>query len=328
MINDADQTEHSPMPAEAERIEGEMLVAAAERIVPPAGNRRDQAIRFLAGARASGLDLSHTFAVIDRSSQSRPPWARQACFAIPGPGRTAMLLPSPPLSSGPETERDREERDVCIRKSLESLASSDVKLAQALPDPADTWACEAFVRAGLREVGDLAYLSLVLSGSRRRPPEPPSGVELRRAGRLTRGADDRRRLLDLLDRTYEGTLDCPELCGMRDIEDILDSHLSAGEFDERHWLIARDATGDVGCCLVSLTDQGATGELAYIGFAPEARGRGLARWLLQTSIYGLRATRAQRLVCAVDRRNAPAARLYESLGFREFASRRALVIAV
>ncbi|MEL6796711.1 MAG: hypothetical protein AAFO89_07785, partial [Planctomycetota bacterium] len=95
MINDADQPENRSEPV-AMRVAGESLFAAAMRIVPQDGNRRDLAARFLAGARSSGLDLTHAFAVIDANAGGIEPVARQACFAIPGPGRTAMLFLSGP----------------------------------------------------------------------------------------------------------------------------------------------------------------------------------------------------------------------------------------
>ncbi len=323
-INDANQIEH-PESSGAERVEAGLLLAAAERIVPQGGNRRDLAARFLAGARSSGLDLSHTYAVFERTTGGREPLARQACFAIPGPGRTAMLLASPPRTTRPETRSDQDERDACVRNAIGSLADSDVRIAQALPDPSETWACSAYERAGMRLVGELAYLSRPLPGARVTPGALPPGVSIRPVDSLSPGSSGRRALTDLLARTYEGTLDCPELCGLRDADDILESHLAAGVFDPRHWLMAHEGGREIGCCLVSETADGATAELVYVGLVPEARVRRLARRLLETSISGLGSCRAQRLVCAVDRRNHPATRVYNALGFREFASRRALV---
>ena len=328
MINEPSQPENPGTPI-AHRVAGEALFAAAQRIVPQTGNRRDLAARFLAGARAAGLDLTHAFAVLDPNSNALIPTARQACLAIPGPGKTAMLFLSGPTRSVTEGEAADAERDACVRGAIGSIAQTDVNLVQALPDPADGWACACFERAGMQSVGELAYLSRRLGGGRPEArPDTPDGLHLRDPGELRTSAADRARLCDLLTRTYEGTLDCPELCGMRQAGDILESHLAAGSFDKRHWLIAHDGSRDVGCCLVSLNDDGATAELVYIGLTPEARGKGAARWLLQTSMWGLRTTPAQQVVCAVDRRNFPAARLYADMGFREFASRRALVMPV
>lgn len=325
MFNVSEEPENESK-AVAERVEGEELFAAAQRIVPQTGNRRDLAARFLAGARASGLDLSHAFAVLDRSSPGRAPTARQACFAVPGPGRTAMLFLSGPPVANRETGDADAERDACVRGAIASVATAGVRLVQALPDPAEEWACSCFERVGLRSVGDLAYLSRHLGGVRPESrPHTPEGLRLRDCGNLRAGSDNRSRLCDLLTRTYNDTLDCPELCGMRDVDDIVESHLAAGAFDARHWLIASDGSRDVGCCLVSLNDDGATAELVYVGLDPSARGKGIARWLLQTSMWGLRTTAAQQMVCAVDKRNTPAAKLYADLGFREFAQRRALV---
>lgn len=332
MINDPSKTENtgtgSPEPA-VTRVEGESLFAAAQRIVPQGGNRRDLAARFLAGARTSGLDLSHAFATLDPLAPASAPSARQVCFAIPGPGKTAMLFVSGPTRSIAEDATAAAERDACVREAIASVAQTEVTLVQALPDPAEDWSCSCFERVKMRDVGELAYLSKRLTGARpEHRPHTPDGFGLRDPGNLRPGSADRAQLCALLTQTYEGTLDCPELCGMRHADDILESHLAAGRFDPKHWLIAHDGTNDIGCCLVSLNDDGATAELVYIGLAPAARGKGAARWLLETSIWGLRTTQAQQMVCAVDRRNAPASRLYAGLGFREFAARRALVTPV
>ncbi|MEO1583072.1 MAG: GNAT family N-acetyltransferase [Planctomycetota bacterium] len=323
MTNEPAQTENTDQRT-AERAEGELLLAAAERIVPPSGNRRDTAKRFLAGASASGLDLSHAFAVIDRGSSGRQAWARQACLAIPGPGRTAMLFVSPP-SAADETEADRVERDACIRASIASLPPERVAVAQALPDPSDHWTTQAFERAGMLQVGDLAYLSRSMHARASRPGDLPEGIEIRQAGHLAEPCAERTLMLETLEATYTDTLDCPELCGMRRVEDILESHLAAGLYKAQHWLIATEQGRGIGCSLVSETDDGSTAELVYLGLAPGARGRGLGRRLLESSIWGLRLSKAKRLVCAVDRRNSPALRLYDSFGFDEFASRRAWV---
>ncbi|MEM9662623.1 MAG: GNAT family N-acetyltransferase [Planctomycetota bacterium] len=325
MINDASQPERNAE-LQAEHVSGDALFAAAMRIVPQSGNRRDLAARFLAGARSSNLDLTHAFAVLDTDSRGREPVARQACLAVPGPGRTAMLFLSGPQPHGQDGPQAGAERDACVRAAIASVRSAGVTLAQALPDPQDTWACSCFERVGMQSVGDLAYMSRRFVGSRPEPrPHLPAGIALRPPGDLRRPGDDRTRLCDLLAATYEGTLDCPELCGMRDVGDILESHLAAGSYEPRHWLIATQGGEDIGCCLVSLNDEGATAELVYIGLTPSARGKGTARWLLETSIWGLRTTAAQQMVCAVDKRNTPAATLYHGSGFREFASRRALV---
>lgn len=64
-------------------------------------------------------------------------------------------------------------------------------------------------------------------------------------------------------------------------------------------------------------------ELAYLGLAKSARGKGLGAVLLDDALRRA-STRPQRVVSlAVDERNEPALRLYRSRGFRTVVRRRA-----
>src|SRR5437660_4997313 len=45
----------------------------------------------------------------------------------------------------------------------------------------------------------------------------------------------------VLQQTYEGTLDCPELCGARTIDEILAGHRGEGKFDPAYWWLVQEA---------------------------------------------------------------------------------------
>ena len=64
--------------------------------------------------------------------------------------------------------------------------------------------------------------------------------------------------------------------------------------------------------LLNPASQGQCVELVYLGLALFARGRGLGRRLLRHGIRLLRGRRERLMTLAVDDRNAPALRLYES----------------
>jgi ribosomal protein S18 acetylase RimI-like enzyme len=100
-----------------------------------------------------------------------------------------------------------------------------------------------------------------------------------------------------------------------------------GVYDPSLWWLALVDHRAVGCMLINPEVAPETAELVYLGLAPEARGKGIARGLLALAIARL-GTRAERvLACAVDLQNAPALKLYERLGFRRFATRIAVVRA-
>jgi RimJ/RimL family protein N-acetyltransferase len=137
---------------------------------------------------------------------------------------------------------------------------------------------------------------------------------------------DREILMALIAATYDGTYDCPELNGVRDMRHVLDGYAGAGDSGERHWFFVRHDAETVGVLLLAEHTAQDQAELVYMGVVPEARGRG----------YGLAITRlAQnkthqlghaRIILAVDTRNHPALDLYARAGFIQFDRRTALLL--
>lgn len=254
---------------------------------------------------------------------------REACLAIEGPGKTAMCFISGPVSEHDDVGRDAE-RGSCLRSLIRHLEPKRVSLAQALPEPHERWAIDAYKSAGFTHAGELSYMELELAGRRRKQPTQPvswpAGIETRSV--RDPHESDHEHLIRILEGSYIDTLDCPELCGLRATEDVLESHLSTGEFDPSMWTLAFEDGLPIGCSLVSSIPENGSAELVYIGITPRGRRRGLGRALLEHSIAALHERRIERLVCAVDQRNLPAMRLYKSLGFQVFSARSAWVHAV
>lgn len=250
---------------------------------------------------------------------------RQACMIVPGSGRSACVFVSEDDSS---TQDEHEERVRVVRvacaAAFERLGDR-VRLMQALPDPREQTAIDAFVGAGFVSVGTLLYLAGPIPPRLRQVPIP-AGCFAQSIGRVIGDAALRSRLCALLDRTYAGTLDCPELCGMRDTVDVLDSHLSSGKYKPGLWLVLTRAGEDIGCCFLNMTAAGDGAELVYLGLVPEARGRGLGKALLSTALQRAAGHGAHEVCCAVDERNAPAIRLYTDFGLSPIGTRLALVL--
>jgi ribosomal protein S18 acetylase RimI-like enzyme len=284
----------------------------------------------LTAAALHGIDLSLMWATMERPAggSSR---VRQVCLCVPGSGKTAMLIVSGPGGGGgPEVENA--ERVACIRGAVEHLRDErqsgrrDVRIAQALPDPKEPTATRSFREAGFLKVGDLAYLRRPRGAPPPRAEGPwPDGLTVRPVHSLSPLDPDRVLLGQALDRTYEQTLDCPELCGLRDTADVLDSHMATGAFDPRLWWLVLRGERPLGCMLLSRCPDQGTVELVYLGLAPELRGKRLAERLLCMGIAEVEMACPSPITCAVDLRNQPALQLYQRLGFREFARRVALV---
>lgn len=210
-----------------------------------------------------------------------------------------------------------------IRAALQDMRERGVAVAQALVDrDAPRVAAQDLARGGLPRTTVLTYMQRSTATCPALNPAPPA---------LTWHAfepttEDRFR--HALEQTYRGSLDMPELEGVRSLDDVMASHRAAGRFDPSRWRLGTvpgepDAAAVV--LLSEVIDRDAW-EVAYLGLTPEARGRGLGRAALAHAIELARPT-AGRLELAVDDRNGPARRLYDRAGFIPF-DRRAVHLAI
>lgn len=322
-------------PLQAQRIPEAEVLAAAIRLVPQKmANREAAARRLLAAAPTHGIDTSMIWATVE--PDRHPLRVRQACLAVPGSGRTLMIFVSEPAPTGDSggSVAATAERRACIDAAVQhagTLTDQDAKpriaIAQALPDPRDAWAIEAFKAAGFQCVGTLSYMRCPL---RQRPASPtnaewPNGISVVRASSLGEQAQQDEVLLEALESSYVNTLDCPELCGLRETRDILASHRSTGVFDPELWYIILADGRPRGCMLLSRCPDLRSVELVYLGLAPELRGKGIAARLLAIGSARCVSPAVDELTCAVDQRNQPALALYARAGFKPFGQRVALV---
>jgi GNAT superfamily N-acetyltransferase len=132
----------------------------------------------------------------------------------------------------------------------------------------------------------------------------------------------------VLQATYRGTLDMPELEGARSLDDVLESHRASGRFVAERWRLGRlpgDAQASAILLLAEVPGRNVW-EVIYLGLTQPVRGRGLGRAVLEHAIE-LAGSEVSRLEIAVDLRNIPALRLYDSAGFAA-RERRAVHLAI
>jgi GNAT superfamily N-acetyltransferase len=315
------------------RVTPNIEFAAARRLVSASESDLDSAARRLVSAAPKyGIDFHRCWVVLDDSGV----FVRQACLVVPGAGRTAMVFLSDPPARGDAggPEAGLRERTACLSAAIESLrgergpdGSPRSALAQALPEPRESWVIDACVACGFQKVGDLSYMRCRVEHDRARGAgvtDWGGGVEVLPVASLPDHQRDPM-LIEALDASYVGTLDCPELCGLRDTTDILVSHKSTGVFDPALWWIVRREQRPMGCMLLSRCPEQGAVELVYLGLSPELRGLGIGSRLMKTALWAVEGAGYREFSCAVDRRNVPAVRLYESCGFRATAQRVALV---
>lgn len=243
-----------------------------------------------------------------------------AAGVVPAAGRTAMVFVSPPRDDNGRTTTC-DDAATLLRMACAAETSRQVCLFQTLLSSPDGPQRRAVELAGFRFLAQLTYMQ-------RRTLRQP--VELALSDNLTvqtwRPAlrDD---FTVAIAASYEHTLDCPDLVGMRRVEDVLDGHLAVGEFRDDLWLLLREHGQPAGVMLLSLTDQRHAAELVYLGLRPSLRSRGLGRALLTHGLWRARRAGAEKMLLAVDERNAPALGLYQSLHFVPIARRTAMVMA-
>lgn len=229
-------------------------------------------------------------------------------------GRAAAVWPPevalPPWSRGGTAAH-------LLRAALSSLADSGVILAQALLDESSGHqAVGDLIRGGMPQVTELVSLER----STHLPLPHPQGVPT--ITWICFDASTEPEFRRVLLETYEGSLDMPELEGIRSLDDIISGHKAGGRFRPERWQLGR-VEGEDNCSLVLLMSEipeRNVWEVAYLGLTPSARGRGLAQAALSHAIEEA-CQYVPRLELAVDVRNRPAARLYTAVGFQPFDRR-------
>jgi ribosomal protein S18 acetylase RimI-like enzyme len=224
------------------------------------------------------------------------------CVLVPG----ATGLVWPPRCAAAAGSRARE--DALLRHALDWLHSRGARIVQTLLPPQDL-AAEALLRNGFTHVTALWYLRHDLDIPVRYLRQP---ARLRLTSYDPADPDEFHRTLL---HTYDGTLDCPEINGVRTIEEIIAGHQAQGRFDPGRWWLAWDGPTPVGVILVADPGDPFTWEIAYVGIVPEARRRGHARELLLHVLIEARAAELREVTLSVDTRNHPARVLYSRLGF-------------
>ena len=218
-------------------------------------------------------------------------------------GRTAVTWPPSIVQGEP-----RQTLDSLMEAMLCRLVEANVRVVHALsdfPTPQDN---ALLSRAGFEPLADLIYL---VSETRHFPATPPEGpLEFE-----SYTAESHDRLAAVVDATYEDTLDCPALNGVRDIEDVLSGYRAACDFRPELWMIVRHGNRDVGCLLLGDHPEHDNCELVYMGILPDTRGDGWGGTIARHAQWVTRLLNRPRLILAVDEANLPARELYSSMGF-------------
>lgn len=221
------------------------------------------------------------------------------------PGRTAIVWP--PAIDGAASHD-------LMRAAASFLDDQRVALAQILVSPDAPHDPQLLAAGDFQRLVELEYLTVEKSLF---PEVAPQG-ELQFAAAAS---DHPQRLGRVLLETYEQTLDCPQLNGLRNATDIIEGYAAQGEFSANRWFFVQQAGADVGVLILTEHPGGDTWELVYMGVVPAARGNGYGRQIVSFALAQATAGDAGRLVLAVDQTNAPAQSMYREAGFVSWDSR-------
>ncbi len=240
--------------------------------------------------------------------------AGAAALVMPNAGRTAMAFVSPMLDS-----RDEAVTVTLLRQVCGGLDPAKLRLVQALLDPPQRREMQAFVAAGFHRLAELLYMQRG-TDLPMMPLQLPPDLEAVHYSEATHDLFAR-----AIVESYEQTLDCPGLLGLRPIDDVMAGHKTTGMFTPTLWYALHRGGKPAAVMLLNLLPQRATAELVYLGLAPAFRGRGLARQLLLHGLSIVPRHGATTMVLAVDDANAPAIRLYRRLGFASGTKKTAMI---
>jgi len=275
-------------------------------------------MEFLQYADSRGISTSDIW-VADRAGR-----VVSAVLPVYSPGRTVLLLMPGDAPSGDDSRAVPLVVDAVCTAAL----IRGTHLAQVLLDPLDSSALALYTGLGFRRMAELLYLQ---TSVRRRAPIPPltPGFEWIGYSPATHAL-----FTTAITESYQESLDCPGLNGLRDIEDVIAGHKASGEFDPGLWFVLSETVGGANgaACRVpravlvlSRLPRSDAVELVYLGLTPAARGRGLGAMMLRHAMGTVARIERARLTLAVDSGNVPALKLYYRHGMQQVASKIAMM---
>ena len=206
-----------------------------------------------------------------------------------------------------------------LQASLEQIAQGEVDLVQSLLEINAVADFDTLQSVGFRHVADLLYLAC--------PLEQDAKSEISELKFVPYHPELHNRFARIVEATYEGSLDCPEVDGIREMNDVFAGYRATGIYSPDRWLIVTEQGIDVGCLILTEYEGQGTWELVYMGLLPAARGKALGLSIVEHAKRLALTARQTRVVLAVDANNEPALRMYAQAGFTAWTQRSVMIVA-
>lgn len=288
------------------------LGSAIRHIVTTSTGRVDenQVNDFLRLANAHSADLGGTWVAAQGSH------IVSAAIPVVSPGRTMLLFPPQTIRGDEHAQATRH----LVNAICERAAAENLTLAQTLLDTHDHSVYQLLISCGFHRLAELLYLQASVPRAMKQPQLPP-GLRW-----ITYNGQAHPRFADTVLATYESSLDCPTLNGLRHVDDILAGHKGAGgTFDPNLWFLLCDNDDPLAVLLLNRVGTSDLLELVYVGIIPKHRRKGLGDLLIRHALHAAASIGCTRLSLAVDADNLPALKLYWRHGLQAIGRKLALL---
>jgi ribosomal protein S18 acetylase RimI-like enzyme len=195
------------------------------------------------------------------------------------------------------------------------LKSQGAKMVQCLLAESEASAAPVLLRNGFRHITRLWYMRHDLDHFSQDNQQLPV-LQLEPYSHCSPQNFER-----ILLATYENSVDCPEITGVRSGSEIIAGHKAQGRHNPNRWWLAYAHQQPVGVLLLTEMPEGPGWDLSYLGLIREARGEGVGRSLVEHALLACRTEGASCLTLSVDGRNQAAIKLYHNRGFHAYDER-------
>ncbi len=238
-----------------------------------------------------------------------------AVMPVISPGRTMLVFIPNILAAEVQVQATKQ----LVVETCSRAGAGGVHLAQVLLDPDHSTGVAVMSSAGFVRIADLLYLQANTARSAQ-GGILPAGYRVNLYSPQTHQLFARTIL-----SSYQQSLDCPAISGLRHIDDVIAGHRATGEFDPSLWFAVCMDDDPAGVLILSRGHHGQMLELVYLGLVPAHRGRGLGDWLMRKALESAAALGCDSLSLAVDAANKPALNLYWRHGLRTVGRKVAMI---
>ena len=228
------------------------------------------------------------------------------CLWVPNPGKSAVCYLPPTRFL-----HDREpQAAACLKMAVGAAQTAGMKMIQGVFDVDESILRRIYRAAGYDQ---LAVLQFMEHASRWAIPEMqlPGGYHLE-----TYRSSSHELFKQAIGASYEQTLDCPRMSGLRSLDDVIVGHQHVGNFNPELWFVLVHESRGVGVLLLTSNPALQSLDVTYLGLALPHRRLHLGLFFMTQIKKMMRCTGAITSLLAVDEANTPALALYRKAGYR------------